>query len=534
MNMTFTIKKDTSMKTFLLTLLMAACGSLMAAEKPNILIIFVDDMGWSDIGAYGSEIKTPNLDSLAMNGIRFTQFYNTSKCNTSRACLLTGLYAQQCGMMSPGAMKNAATLGEVLRPAGYRTLASGKHHGTENLVERGFDHYYGLRDGCCNFWNPGRKREGEPEPGRKSSNRAWCDDEKTYQPYTPEDKNFYTTDAFTDRALKWLDEPELKEKPFLLYLAFTAPHYPLHAWPKDIAKYKGVYDGGYETIRKARYERMVKAGLVDPAKNPLPAWDGDDWKALSDEARAKEIKRMEIYAAMLDRVDQNVGRVVAKLKAQGKFENTVILFASDNGGCAEGTGAKIKSTKLEDFGTVASYETVGQSWATVQNTPLRKWKNWSLEGGIRTPLIVHWPKMITSGGKICHEPAHLIDIMPTAVELSNATYPPKTMQAAIPPMQGVSLVPTFTGNPLRRPNPIFWQWSAGGAIRDGNFKAVFWGGRQSGKSWELHDMSMGPNEANDLSKTHPEKLEALKAQWEAWYASVSLPKTSRAAPVPNQ
>lgn len=506
--------------------LLLATTTVFSQGKPNILILFVDDMGWSDLGAYGSEIKTPNLDSLAQGGIRFTQFYNTAKCNTSRACLLTGLYAQQCGMMGPGTIKNAATLGEVLRPAGYRTLASGKHHGTENLIDRGFDHYYGLRDGCCNFWNPGTRREGEPEPGRKTT-RFWCADEKTFHPYTPEDKNFYTTDAFTDRALTWLDEPELKEKPFLLYLAFTAPHYPLHAWPKDIAKYKGVYDKGYEAIRKARYERMTKSGLVDPAKNPLPAWDGGDWAALSDEERAKESKRMEIYAAMLDRVDQNVGRVLAKLKDQGKLENTVILFASDNGGCAEGSGAKIKSTKLEDFGTVASYETVGASWATVQNTPLRKWKNWSHEGGIRTPLIVHWPKRITKGGGLCHEPAHLIDIMPTLVALAGATYPPTIKEASIPPLQGVSLVPAFEGKPLKRPNPIFWQWSSGGAIRDGDFKAVFWGGRKDGKVWELHDMSKVLNETADLAKAQPQKLEALKARWEAWHESVKPTATKK-------
>jgi arylsulfatase A-like enzyme len=513
------------MKLIFTILLLVTCVLAKADEKPNILLIFVDDMGWSDVGCYGSEIKTPNLDSLAEGGMRFTQFYNTAKCNTSRACLLTGLYAQQCGMMGPGVIKNAATLGEVLRPAGYRTLASGKHHGTENLFDRGFDHYYGLRDGCCNFWNPGTKREGEPEPGRKPRTRFWCDDEKTYHPYTPEDKNFYTTDAFTNKALEWLDEPEIKEKPFFLYLSYTAPHYPLHAWPEDIAKYKGVYDEGYEVIRKARYERMTKTGLVDPAMNPLPAWEGRDWKALSGEERAKEAKRMEIYAAMLDRVDQNIGRVLEKLKTQGKLENTLILFAADNGGCAEGSGGKFNSTKIEDFGTVASYETVGESWATVQNTPLRKWKNYSHEGGIRTPLIIHWPKKISEGGGLCREPGHLIDFMPTFAEASGATYPSKMKDTEIPPMQGVSLIPAFEGKPLDRQKPIFWQWSSGGAIRDGDFKAVFWGGRKDGKVWELHDMSKVLNETNNLAKLQPEKLEALKAKWEAWYKSVNPSKT---------
>ncbi len=503
---------------------LATCVFANSAEKPNILLVFVDDMGWSDLGCYGSEIKTPNLDALAAGGIRFTQFYNTAKCNTSRACLLTGLYAQQCGMMSPAKMKNAVTIGEVMRPAGYRTLASGKHHGTENLIDRGFDHYYGLRDGCCNFWNPGMKREGEPEPGRKDTVRYWCDDEKTYHPYTPEDKNFYTTDAFTNKALQWLDEPELKEQPFFLYLSYTAPHYPLHAWPKDIAKYKGVYDGGYEAIRKARYQKQVELGLIDPEKNPLPEWDGKIWNDLTDDERAKEIRRMEIYAAMLDCVDQNLGKVIAKLKEQGKFENTLILFASDNGGCAEGAGGKFKSDKLEDFGTVASFETVGVSWATVQNTPLRKWKNYSHEGGIRTPLIVHWPKKITKGGALCHQPGHLIDFLPTFVEMGGATYSAKFNEAVIPPMQGVSLLPAFENKSLQRQKPIFWQWSSGGAIRDGDLKAVFWGGKKNGKVWELHDMSKAPNETRDLAKTQPEKLEELKQKWESWYESVTPSK----------
>ncbi|HKJ90282.1 MAG TPA: sulfatase-like hydrolase/transferase [Oceanipulchritudo sp.] len=259
----------------------------MAAEQPNIIFILVDDMGWSDIGCYGSEIRTPNIDSLAENGIRFTQFYNTAKCNPTRASLLTGMYHQKTDMTGPNVMKNSATLGEVLRPVGYRTLASGKHHGTENLHDRGFDHYYGLRDGCSNFWNPGVQREGEPAPARKRY-RYWCDDETTYHPYTPEDRDFYTTDAFTDRALRWLDEPDLHEKPFFLYLAYTAPHFPLQAWPADIAKYEGVDDDGYLPIREARYERMIEMGLIDPQKNPLPEWDGKDWDAHEDLERRKE------------------------------------------------------------------------------------------------------------------------------------------------------------------------------------------------------------------------------------------------------
>jgi arylsulfatase A-like enzyme len=492
-------------------------GSEHAGEKPNIILILVDDMGWSDLGCYGSEIDTPNLDVMAKQGIRFTQFYNTSKCFPSRACLLTGQYAQQIGMdRNAGVIQNAVTLGEVLQTAGYRTFASGKHHSTESLYERGFDHYYGLRDGACNFWNPGVKRPGEPEPGRKDRIRAWCDDAETYQPYTPEDNNFYATDAFTDKPLQWLDEKELDEQPFFLYLSYNAPHYPMHAWPEDIAKYKGKYDAGYDAIRKARYERMVKTGLINPAKSPLQEWSEGSWDSLSGEELAKEKLRMEIYAAMLDRVDQNIGRILTKLKQQGKLDNTLIMFASDNGGCAEGAGSKTKSTKIEDFGTVASYEAVGKNWATVQNTPLRYWKNYTHEGGIRTPFIMSWPGKIQEPGSFNREPGHFIDIMSTLVELTGATYPESFNEKPVKPMQGISLLSALENKPLVRTKPIFWQWKNGGGIRDGKMKAVF-----NGEKWELHDMSLNTNETNDLSQEIPELLETYKTKWQNWSNTVS-------------
>lgn len=495
--------------------------NIKTPQKPNIVFILVDDMGWSDVGCYGAEIKTPNIDMLANQGIRFTQFYNTAKCNTTRASLLTGLYHQQCEMTGPNVMKNSVTLGEVLRPAGYRTLVSGKHHGTENLVDRGFDHYYGLRDGCCNFWNPGVKRDGEPAPARKRY-RYWCDDDTTYHPYTPKNRDFYTTDAFTDKALEWLDEPELEEKPFFLYLAYTAPHFPLQAWPEDIAKYESMYDEGYKAIREARYERMVQLGLIDPMKNPLPEWDGADWNALDDLERRKEIRRMEIYAAMIDRLDQNIGRVLNKLKAQGKLENTLIMFASDNGSCPDGSiSAKDKSTRLEDFGTVSSYLVPGQSWATVQNTPLRKWKAFSHEGGIRTPLIVSWPAAIKNVGGFNNQPGHIIDIMPTLVGLTGANYPETADGNPIPPMQGVSLLPAFEGKDFVRNKPIYWEYSEGFAIREGDMKAVRLR-RAKDKEWELYDFSKDENETNDLAQERPEKLESLKKKWKEWNEAVYM------------
>lgn len=483
-------------------------------DRPNIIFILVDDMGWSDLGCYGSEIQTPNIDSLASQGIRFTQMYNTAKCFPSRACLLTGIYAQQSGMSENfGKLENSVTLGEVLRDAGYRTLASGKHHGTENLYDRGFDHYYGLRDGCCNFWNPGVQRDGEPDPGRKRA-RYWCIDEKTYYPYTPEDPNFYTTDAFTDYPLKWLDEPEAADKPFFLYLSYTAPHYPLHAWPDDIAKYKGVYDRGYHAIQKARYNRQVQMGLVDPGIAPLkPDPMPGEWESLSKDEKQKEARRMEIYAAMLDRVDQNIGRILRKLEQQGKLDNTLIMFASDNGGCAENAGAKVLSDDPADSGTVASYDTVGKSWAIVQNTPFRFYKNYSHEGGICTPFVAYWPDGIKRTGEFSDQLAHFIDIMPTVVELSGATYPENHHNTKIVPMQGISLVPALMSKDIERDKPVFWQWKNGAAIREKQMKAVRWG-----KEWELYDLSADRNETVNLAKTNPELLKRLIKQWENWYS----------------
>jgi arylsulfatase len=430
---------------------------------------------------------------------------------------LTGVYAQQNGNSENfGKLENAVTLGEVLRDAGYRTLASGKHHGTENLYDRGFDHYYGLRDGCCNFWNPGVQRPGEADPGRKRA-RYWCIDEKTYYPYTPEDPNFYATDAFTDYALSWLDEPETKNKPFFLYLSYNAPHYPLHAWPEDIAKYKGVFDGGYHAIQKNRYKKQVKMGLIDPEVTPLTQEPKPGaWESLSSSEKAREAKRMEIYAAMLDRVDQNVGRVVNKLKAQGKLENTLIMFASDNGGCAEDTGAVVFSEDPKDAGKVASFDTVGESWAIVQNTPFRFYKNYSHEGGICTPFIASWPKGIKKTGGLNDQVAHFIDIMPTVAEIGGAVYPKNHHGTKITPMQGISLLPAFKGNSLKREKPVFWSWKKGSAIRDGNMKAVRWG-----DEWELYDLSVDRNETVNLANTNPETLQNLVKQWERWFADVS-------------
>ncbi|MFN3189424.1 MAG: arylsulfatase [Aureliella sp.] len=484
-------------------------------SKPNIIFILVDDMGYSDIGCFGGEIETPNIDGLARHGLRFTQFYNTGKCFPSRACLLTGVYAQQIGMDMPdtyrGGFRNARSIGEVLHSHGYRTYASGKHHSGENLIDRGFDHYFGLMEGACNFWNPGyQQRKGEPPPGaKKKVIRAWTNDGKMDNAFTPP-IGFYATDAFTDKALEWLDEPQLNTQPFFLYLPYTAPHYPLHAWPEDIAKYKGRYDAGYEAIRQQRHQRMQELGIID-SDTPLPAWKGADWSAMKSEDKALMRRRMEVYAAMVDRVDQNIGRVLAKLKQQGKLENTLIMFASDNGGCAETTRAKQAVNTVETIGKVESYDTVYRDWATVQNTPLRFWKNYSHEGGICTPLIVFWPGNITDPGRITHQPGHFIDILATFVDITSATYPTSPDGKATVPLRGISLRPAFTGEPLRRDEPLFWHWMKGGAIREANWKAVFWQ-----DNWQLFDLDKDRNEQPNLARKHPNRLRDLKAQWQAW------------------
>jgi len=484
-------------------------------SKPNILIILADDMGYSDLGCYGSEIQTPNLDSLAGGGVKFSEMYNTAKCFPTRAALLTGAYYQRTN----ADFANTATLGEVLRPVGYNTFWSGKQHAKFNPTTRGFDRYYGMIGGCENHFNPGTTAvPGQPVPAFKIAGNRWALDEKGVPEsadYVPLDPKFYDTDAFTDRALTWLDEYQKDNKPFLLYMAYTAPHWPLHAWPEDIAKYKGVYDGGYEAVRQARYKRQVEMGLLDPKTTPLPPMEiGESkpkWEDLSPEERKLEATRMEIYAAMVDRMDQNIGRLIKKLEEQGELGNTLILFLSDNGACA--TDPKIDNADPKaPMGSVASYPSYGQNWATVSDTPLRKWKTTSHEGGINTPLIVHWPAGVAPQPEWNREPAHLVDIMPTVLAVSGATFPGESKEAKIRPTDGVSLLPAFRGEALARKSPLFFQFGKGAAIRDGQWKLV-----RLGPTWELYDLAADRNEMKDLAADRPELVKKMEDQWMGWW-----------------
>lgn len=494
----------------MVSLWVSLTGSVVAEEakdlRPNVVLILADDLGFSDVGCYGSEIATPHLDALANEGLRFTQFYNTSKCFPSRACLLNGVYAQQSGMdRSPGKMRNAVTLGEVLKSAGYRTLMTGKHHGTENPYERGFDRYFGLRDGACNFFNPGRQREGEPVPAQKSSRRAWCIDHVTYKPYTPLEKDFYTTDAFTDVALDYLEEYRGEAKPFFLYLSYNAPHDPLQAWPEDIEKYVGKYRAGYGVTREARWAKQRAMGLFgEDAVLSEPEFG--DWEALSEEEKMEEDLRMAVYAAMIDRLDQNIGRVLAKLEALGERENTLVLFASDNGGSSE-----VVKRGSGPIGSMTRWASLKKDWANVSNTPFKKYKNFSMEGGIATPLIVAWPNQIAQPGSFVREPGHFIDIMATLVDLAGATYPERWKDQAVTPMQGMSLRPLFHGETVDRDAPLYWKWKKGRAVREGAWKLVSHGG-----PWELYNLSADRTERWDLADELGGIVIRLTRMWEAW------------------
>ena len=355
-----------------LTLILCLAASTFAADqRPNVVLIMCDDMGFSDIGCYGGEVETPHLDKLAESGIRFRQFYNNAKCEHTRASLVSGQWWHHVGASASVSYKGK-TFGTRMRDAGYRTLMVGKWHAGQTPYQRGFDRYYGLTDGCCNFWNPGHARPGEPEPAKKKA-RRWAIDDQEFKPYTPKDKDFYTTDAFTDHALDYLEEYREEEKPFFLYVAYTAPHYPLHVSKEDVAKYRGRYGKiGWDKLREQRFAKQKKLGVhmpntkLSPRDSELPAWkdikqtDRDGWDL-----------RMAAYVAMIDRMDRNIGRLLAKLDDLGEADNTVVFFLSDNGACPD--SADRSTVKGSMPWEVTSYLTQGRVWANASNTPYRKY-----------------------------------------------------------------------------------------------------------------------------------------------------------------
>ena len=460
-------------------------------------------MGYSDIGCYGGEVNTPNLDMLAKNGLRFTQFYNTAKCHTTRAELLTGNYAYSIGDQN---MEHGATFGEVLRPIGYRTLIAGKWHQNPIPTTRGFDRYYGLADGCSNFFNPGiNARPGEGLPGRKrKSLRRWAIEDKVIMGYTSPDKKFYHTDAFTSYAIDRLDEYKSEDKPFVLYLPYTAPHYPLHAWPKDIAKYRGKYKIGWDKIREQRFKKMKEMKIIGPNHKLTPR-TSKAWDELSEKQKDEEDLKMAVYAAMIDRVDQNLGRLFAKVKELGEWDNTLIMFLTDNGACSE----QPNTTPDIRPGPVESYRTVSVGWANASNTPYKKFKSTDYEGGIRTPFVAHWPGVIKPG--MTNQVGHIIDVSATFSDITGANYPKEIQGKKTKTPIGKSLLPIFQGKDRKPHKEIYWRFNRANAVRQGDLKVV-----RAGKAWELYDLRADPTETNNLARERPDKTAELAKMWDTW------------------
>ncbi|BCM93482.1 arylsulfatase [Abditibacteriota bacterium] len=489
-------------------------------QRPNIVVLLADDMGWADIGCYGGEISTPNLDRLASGGLRFTQFYNCARCSPSRASLMTGLYPHEAGMGylddlvlpdskgTRGRLSDrAVTMGEVLKQNGYFTAMTGKWHMGQKQGtgpwQRGFDRSLNSAVGGIYF------------PNQKDPN-----DKNLYlngQPVPLESpvlgKDWYSSDLWTNFSLKFVDEALQNKKPFFLYQAFCAPHFPLMAPKQDIARYKGKFLKGWDQLREERYRRQIGMKLIDP-KWPLSQRPPDSpaWASLS--AADKELfdQKMAVYAAMIDNLDQNVGKLVDGLKKRGVLNNTLILFMSDNGGNAESGPRGV--TEGDELGSPQSRVFLGMNWATLANTPFRRYKHFIHEGGISTPLIAHWPAGIPKGrdGALEKQPGHLVDIMATVMDATKSKYPATFHGNAIHPMDGVSLLPAFQGKALKRPNPIFWEHEGNRGVRSGKWKLV----SKFLDQWELYDIEADRTEQHNLASANPDLVRDLTARWDKW------------------
>jgi arylsulfatase A-like enzyme len=490
-------------------LLALACSFTAAAERPNLIVILVDDMGFSDAGCYGSEIPTPNIDALAANGLRFTQFYNTARCCPTRASLLTGLYAHQTGVGHmtdddgvPGYRgrlnDRCRTIAELLNPAGYLTAMSGKWHVGQNHgvtpTGRGFQR--SLNAVAGGFYFPGGKRaqlflDGEPITNG-DMRLPW---------------DWYSTDLWTTMGLRFIDEAVAAKKPFYLHLCYNAPHFPLQADAADIARFRGSYKAGWDTLSAARHARQVALGIVDGTWTPAARPDQvAAWEALSAEEQDRFDHLMAVYAAVMMRLDRAVGELVAGLKQRGVLDDTAIFFLSDNGGTAE-SGPKGRTEG--DPTTATSDWFCGESWAFLENTPFRRSKRFTHEGGIATPLIVHWPAGIAAKGQLRKQPGHVIDIVPTCLELAMASYP---TDPAVLPLEGRSLVPAFNDGAITR-EALYWEHEGNAAIRVGDMKLVRLG---RGGKWQLYDLAKDRTEQHDLAGERPDEVKAMAEKWRAW------------------
>ena len=522
-----------------------------ADRKPNIIVILADDLGFSDVGCYGGEIHTPNIDYMANNGLRYTQFYNTSRCCPTRAALLTGLYNQQAGIGKmtdaedePGyrghLTDNTVTLAEVLKSAGYQTAMTGKWHVSNTNVlknpadqlawlnhqkdygdfaplnqyptSRGFDKYFGNIWGVVDFFDPFSLVSGT-------------------KPVKTVPKNYYHTDAISDTTVAYINSFAKTSSPFFIYVAETAPHWPLMALPDDIARYKDTYKGGWDAIRKARYAKMSKLGLIDPATTKLSArWQGDlSWEKNPD--KQWDARAMAVHAAMIDRMDQGIGRIIQALRKTGQLDNTLILFLSDNGASPENCAAYgpgfDRPNKTRDGlpivydlkkqllpGAETSYASIGQRWANVANTPYQYWKAESYEGGVHTPLVAFWPKGITAKkGSYSAQVGHVMDFMSTFVELTGATYPATFRGHAITPTTGISLVPSFRGQATPGHESLFNEHFGARYARQGDWKLV---SSSRDSTWQLFNLAADKSETQDVAAQHPDKVRQLESQWHQW------------------
>ncbi|NND08931.1 MAG: arylsulfatase [Saprospiraceae bacterium] len=551
--------KSVSTIFFATLLIFFSCNSNQhedTPKRPNIILIMSDDMGYSDIGCYGGEINTPHLDALAAQGLRFTQFYNTARCCPTRASLLTGLYPQQAGighMVSDRGTSayqgdlsdQAVTIAEVLKSADYATYMSGKWHVTPYELEnpkkhnwprqRGFDRFFGMISGAGSLYDP----------------RSLTEDNDYIAPR----EGFYCTTDFTNYALECISEHQ-SDSPYFLYLSYTAAHWPMHAPADAVAKYKRKYDEGWDEMRKQRYERMLEMGLIEPEwqmterDSFVEPWSDDI------EDRDWELANMEVYAAMVDLMDQGIGRVIEMLKSRGELENTLVFFLQDNGACAEELGSResnpsdeiqpmeagaLQTNMIPLFtrdgrpvkvmreawpGPPEGFTAYGKNWANASNTPFREYKHWVHEGGISTPLIVHWPEGIEAKGDFRTEPSHLIDIMATCVDVSGAQYPTTYQGKPITPLAGKSLLPVFSDDPLER-EAIYWEHEGNRAVRMGKWKLVSkadkgkpfkWDKLDNlpAEQWELFDMDADRTETTDLASANPEIVGRMATMWLTW------------------
>ncbi|WP_309387187.1 arylsulfatase [Cerasicoccus frondis] len=515
----------------------------MPSKSPNFILILNDDMGYSDLGCYGGEVRTPNLNSLAEGGLRYTQFYNTARCCPSRASLLTGLHPHQADvghMMGNDDVDGylgdlnaqAVTIPEALKPAGYRSYMSGKWHVTRHAendspkhnwpLQRGFNDFFGMIGGAANFWQVPSLAVGN----------------ELIDPLnTPDD--FFFTDAISDHAIRQITEhsADHDDQPFFQYVAFTAPHWPLHAHEEDIANYQGRFDAGWDQLREERLQRMIDLGIIDeswdltdrdPEVGPWADQPHKDWEA----------RRMEVYAAQIERMDRGIGRIIQSLKDTGQYDNTVIIFLADNGGCAEEIGAdwssgmigksateftrdgrQVRFGNTPDIwpGAEDTYASYGVPWANVSNTPFRLYKHWVHEGGISTPFIVHWPAGIESQGELRTQCAQLPDVMATFLDLAGAEYPTERLGQSVKALEGFSMAPTFKNDDFDR-DVLCWEHEGNQAIRRGKWKLVL---RHPG-NWELFDMDADRTEMHDLAAGHPKLVAELAELWQNWATRVGV------------